>query len=236
MPKPRLAIMVSIYNSGEWLENRLQNLKNLDNFNECEIWCVNADSPDERDHTIGQKFKGQNIRYEKLNERITVYETWNHIIKSSDSQFVTNANTDDIVAPNCYSRLISALDSATQEFGFAYPNWYTASVPNQQWPPKQASPDGRPGQYNGQIEKNGVGHFPLWRRSLHDKFGLFDTSFKALADAEWWARCYYGGTKFIWYNEFLACYLWRSGDNLWHRAVNADEWKRYHGKVQEFRK
>jgi hypothetical protein len=77
----------------------------------------------------------------------------------------------------------------------------------------------------------------MWHRSLHDKLGLFDTSFQALADAEWWARCYFKGkAKFTWIDKPLGCYLWRKGDNLWHRKVNSEEWKKYHQKVKEIRR
>lgn len=228
--------LVSVYNSGDWLENRINNL--LQSTVDLTIWCVNADSPDPRDEQIALSFKDK-IKYERLPAKIGVYAAWNHIIKQCSSQYVTNANTDDTVAPNCYEKLIVGAEADNHTF--AYCSWYTTHIPNLVWPPACNNVD-EPGQYNGNLEAGGVGHFPLWRRDLHDKYGYFDERFKALGDADWWARCYYKGERFTWVREALGCYLWRGDDpdpakrNLWHREVNGDEWSMYSTNVHQYRK
>lgn len=223
----KLVAMVSLYNSGEWIENRIKNLLSSSIINEMEIWCLNANSPDERDHIIPQQYP---VKYIKLEQRNTVYEAWNHIISNTESEFITNANTDDIVHPRAYEKLISAMEQAGSKYGFAYPSWFTTSTPNQEWY-KLSSYDsaGIPGQYNGDLAIGGVGHFPLWRRSLHRQVGLFNTRYKALSDADMWAKCYYvAKTRFLWVNEYLGCYLWRNGENLWNREISKEEWETYH--------
>lgn len=230
----KLAVLVSLYNAGDFIRNRLDNLMQSTMLDDMEIWCVNANSPDERDDTIPKEY---NVRYVRLPERIGVYAAWNHAISNSQSQYICNANADDIVAPDCYERLVGLLQSKEGP-GFAYPSWHCTAVPNQQWPPT-IDVDfraGQPGRYAGNIDVAGVGHFPLWSRALHDKLGLFDERFKALGDAEWWARCFYQGkAHFTWINEALACYLWRNGENLWHREINEVEWKMYHEAVARYR-
>lgn len=231
----KLVVMVSVYEAGDWLENRLQNLLQSSIMEDMEIWVINANSPDPRDDEIPKKFP---VRYVKLSERIGVYAAWNHIISNSESFFITNANSDDLIAPEGYEQLLSCFDSFN--IGFAYPSWYTTSTINLDWDQVLhsglASADGTPGHYHGDLGNGGVGHFPVWRRSLHKQFGLFNESFKALGDAEFWARCYYiGGSEFRWLNNFLACYLWRDGQNLWHREINQDEWDNYHTKVNNYR-
>lgn len=230
----KLTVLVSIYNSGEWLEHRIKNLLLSSIIDDMEIWCVNANSPDPLDDEIPKKFP---VKYVKLPERITVYETWNYIIQNSKSVYLTNANTDDLIHPKGYERLMDVLDKQGPSFGFAYPSWYCTSKSNQEWATlTNTDPGGRPGNFAGSIETAGVGHFPMWRRSLHDMLGLFDPQFKVLADADWWSRCYWvGKTKFQWINELLACYLWRDGDNLWHREMTNEEWKRFHAKVAKYK-
>lgn len=225
--------MVSIYNSGEWIENRLNNLMGS-TLKDTEIWCVNANSPDPRDDEIPQRFP---VKYVKLDKRNTVYEAWNYIIENSTGEFITNANTDDLIHPDGYQCLTQALITAGHDVGFAYPSWYTTSIPNQQWSKlTKIDEAGRPGHYAGDVERAGVGHFPVWRRSLHERVGLFDTKFRALADADWWARCHYvAKTKFLWIDNHLGCYLWRSGDNLWHREATGQEWNMYHANVAKYR-
>ena len=228
---PKLTIMVSLYNSGEWIHNRLLNLSQCD-LKDAEIWCVNANSPDPQDHEIPQQFP---CKYVKLPSRLTVYETWNYIIQNSDSEYIANANTDDLVAPDCYSRLIGNLES--QKGDLAYCSWHTTALANQNWSDLSEYCSDRPGQFAGDINLAGVGHFPLWRRSLHDSLGLFDPRFKALADADWWSRCYYVGMcKFIWVQECLGLYLWRNGENLWHRQISESEWSLYHEKLSNYKR
>lgn len=229
----KLAVLVSCYNSGDWLENRLANLVQSTMIDRMEIICVNANSPDQRDHDIPQKFP---VTYYKLEERISVYEAWNYAIQRSNSTYITNANTDDLVAPDCYERLMSILD--TTEADYVYPSWYVTHIPNLIWGSHagQVDPTGEPGQYSGDLNAGGVGHFPMWRRSLHDKLGFFDGRFNALGDAEFWARAYYcAKAKFIWYPEKLAIYLWRDGQNLWNRSINEVEWQMYHENVNKYR-
>lgn len=229
----KLTVLVSLYNSGQWIENRIENLLQSSIIDDMEIWCVNAHSPDDRDHDIPNKFP---VHYVRLPKRITVYETWNYIIENSNSTYLTNANTDDLVHPKCYEKLIGILDKESN-YGFAYPSWYCTKIANQQWSSlNRVDPGGKPGNYAGNINIAGVGHFPLWRRSLHDQFGLFDTNFRVLADADWWARCYWiGKVKFKWVNELLACYLWRKGENLWHKEITTEEWKRFNAKVSKYK-
>jgi hypothetical protein len=234
----KLVVMVSLYEAGNWIENRLDNLCHINNLAETEIWCVNANSPDIRDDLIPKKFP---IQYVRLTDRISVYAVWNTIIRTTNSVYLTNANADDLVAPHCYHKLMATLDSFGETAGFAYPSWYTTSIPNLTWAEVQhraaADGGGKPGHYNGNLERGGVGHFPLWRRSLHTRFGLFDERFRALADADWWARCWYvGHSHFRWVKEFMACYLWRSGENLWHREINENEWSLYHQQVALYRR
>lgn len=227
--------MVSIYNSGEFIENRINNLLQSTGIDQ-EIWCVNANSPDERDDKIPRKFVRKSFKYVKLPQRISVYAAWNYIIKRSTGTYITNANCDDLVAPNCYERLSKCLDGA-RAYSFVYPSWYVTETPNQNWNHfKGKKHDGNPGLYRGDLNKGGVGHFPMWRRALHDKLGYFDESFQALADADWWARCHYvGRAKFRWLQAPLAAYLWRNGENLWSKAINEDEWRLYHQKVDRYK-
>lgn len=231
--------MVSVYRAGEFIENRLDNLVKSTILDDMDIWVVNADSPDQRDHDIPVRYATRfPITYVKLPSRIGVYAAWNYIIQNSSSDYLTNANADDLIAPLGYQKLIKMLDAGQTDF--IYPNWYTADVPNLTWNQVRAGEgadrSGQPGHYAGDLGNGGVGHFPMWRRSLHNRHGLFDESFKALGDAEWWARCYYlGGARFHWHKEYLACYLFRNGQNLWHTEINETEWHLYHQKVASYR-
>jgi len=222
----KLTAIVSCYNSGDWLENRIKNLLSSTIADRLQIVCVNANSPDVRDEEIPLSYP---VTYYRLPERIGVYEAWNYAIARSDTTYITNANSDDLVSPQCYEILLNILDNTGADY--VYPSWYVTHVPNLVWGQHigHVDPSGDPGQYSGDLNTAGVGHFPVWRRSLHDKIGMFKPEFRALGDAEFWARAYFvAKARFIWHPERLAIYLWRNGENLWNSSINEDEWRMYH--------
>ncbi len=233
----KLVVMVSVYQAGEFIQNRLDNLRQSSMWDDMEVWVVNADSPDPRDHDIPSQYPG--VRYERLPARIGVYAAWNWIVRNTQSLYLTNANADDLIAPKAYEKMSLTLDLIANS-GFTYPSWYATATPNLSWDQVRRGEggidrEGQPGIYRGDLDRATVGHFPMWRRSLHDEFGLFDERFLALGDADWWARCFWkGGVDFRWNKEYLACYLFRNGQNLWHTAVNGSEWHLYHQKVGQY--
>jgi hypothetical protein len=42
---------------------------------------------------------------------------------------------------------------------------------------------------------------PMWRRSLHDELGLFDTAFVSAGDYDFWMRCVLAGKTFYKLND-----------------------------------
>lgn len=62
---------------------------------------------------------------------------------------------------------------------------------------------------NGEIISYNIPHCsPVWRKSLHDRFGFFDeTNYGTYADKEFWLRCSSGGAVFNLIQEPLVLYL-----------------------------
>ena len=47
---------------------------------------------------------------------------------------------------------------------------------------------------------------PVWRRSLHDKFGYFSTEYVSGSDWDFWLRCTVGGTQMRLIKQVLGIY------------------------------
>jgi Glycosyltransferases involved in cell wall biogenesis len=80
----KITAIISLYNSGRWLQNRINNLMSTTTYRKGEllIYCVNAQSPDPNDDQIANKYAGHpNFHYEILPEPCTVYAAWNHAIR-----------------------------------------------------------------------------------------------------------------------------------------------------------
>jgi hypothetical protein len=56
------------------------------------------------------------------------------------------------------------------------------------------------------LQFNSPHNAPMWRKSLHDKIGLFNTRYKSAGDYELWLRAMLDGSKFLKIEEALAAY------------------------------
>lgn len=224
-----LVAMVSLYKSGRWIKQRLDNLLETTLFKRGKmlVYCVNADSPDEDDEKIPLKYNHlPNFKYERI-DFCTVYAAWNHVIRKTDTEFITNANADDLIAPTGYDSMIRLCE--TTGASMAYCAWYTIGPQHKKW--SSISGDfNHTSQYDPNTDNVSCGHFPLWRRSLHDVVGLFDPWFQAIGDADFWYRCWLNNIRdFELIQQPLGAYRWLSGGNLWHRTEEgqrAKEWKK----------
>jgi hypothetical protein len=76
---------------------------------------------------------------------------------------------------------------------------------------------------------------PMWRRTLHDKYGKFDESFKSAGDWEFWLRCCVAGdSKFKKLNDVLGLYYFNpkgistnQENNSWKRQEEKEIFKKY---------
>jgi len=164
----KISLLVRIYKSGEWIENRLNNLLEAIKMLDAEIICINADSPDSRDDLIPSSMVSDKLKYVKLPSLVGVYDAWNIAIEMSESEYLTNANTDDLASPDLYCVLRDMLD-ADKSIGVAYTSWYSIGMEVKIWSDINSHSVVNPGHFNGDFINGHVGHFPMWRRSLHDK-------------------------------------------------------------------
>jgi hypothetical protein len=58
------------------------------------------------------------------------------------------------------------------------------------------------------MENNSPHCMPVWRKKLHDKFGLFDTKYSTAADFDFWMRCLEGKTKFKKLYDIIGLYYY----------------------------
>lgn len=226
---PKLVAMVSVYNSSQWLRDRIINLMETKIYarGELTIYLANANSPSADDDTICNEYVGRsNIKYERIGD-CTVYGAWNHMVKNSNEPYITNANSDDLVSPECYDFLIETCEERQSHLSFV--DWVTIGDEVKKWKDVAGPGNGVPA-YNPTVDQYSCGHFPLWRRSLHDKIGFFDPWFKALGDADFWYRAWINEIRdFVPVGLQMAAYRWRDGQNLWNRTAEEQrtaEWER----------
>lgn len=213
----RIVALASLYEPMEFLENRIRNLNDCDMSSTLVYW---SDCSTVETWADVEKIVRSQCRFDYLldhhPERKTLYWTWNWIVGKARSEGVVEyfcaANVDDIAHP-AYFRTMGALLDHRKDLQIAGCAWLNTDVKGQLWPPPKII-----GTQNVDADTS-MGHFAMWRASLHDVVGEFNPLMVAAGDLEFWRRTKkicgreaLGATQ-----ELLACYLYH-GKNLWYTA------------------
>jgi glycosyltransferase involved in cell wall biosynthesis len=209
---PKISLITSVYNAAEHIEQLMQDTTRQTIFKEkCQWIILNANEDGDREEEIILSYVEKypdNIVYKRLDEDGGVYDTWNQAIKMSDGEYITNINCDDRRAPDALERQAKSL-YADQNIDLVYSDSYMVETANLQWEDMGADTE----RYNfdefskeAMLRGNLPHNNPMWRRSLHDNHGLFDTKYRSAADWDFWLRCAFGGAKFKKLSQILGVY------------------------------
>tara|TARA_R100001244_G_scaffold25113_4_gene25596 strand:+ start:57892 stop:58575 length:684 start_codon:yes stop_codon:yes gene_type:complete len=192
--------IVSIYNSDKFIRNKILNL--LESAVPIKIILI--------DCTGGKELKlVENItntpQFVKviINERISVWAAMNLGIRLADTPYVVQANTDDYVHPNGYKAQVEKMDEGSDIAYFDYklsaykPTWQEGY---------KAAHDYYKCSDEGYSPGNGLGPFPMWRKSLHDEFGFFEERLEIYGDALFWTKLAAGDISWGHIPKFLGIY------------------------------
>ncbi len=197
----KVTIITSVYKSSQHLSGFLENITQQSMFDKCELFLMNANSPDSEieDRIISNySSKYKNIRYEKLEQDPGIYACWNLMIKDSNSEYITNANVDDRLMNESIAKHVGVLDNDS-DIDVAYCYNIRTYMPNTQPWMVTGNEDifpTAPFSKELMLQANLPHNHPVWRRSLHDKFGYFEEEkYKSGSDWDFWLRCTVGGSK-----------------------------------------
>ncbi len=196
--KPRVSIITSVYNGDGFIEGFLKDITQQTIFKECELIMINANSPGHEEKIIKDYMaKYPNIIYVRLPQDPGVYGVWNRAIKMTSSDFIANANLDDRSHPKALEVQVEELETYP-DIDLVYAGYLSTPVPNDTYIGNHASGHVDPPEFS--VENNIryclPGPRPVWRKSLHDRYGFFDESFFSGGDYEMWVRAVNLGSKF----------------------------------------
>jgi hypothetical protein len=165
-----------------------------------------------------------NIRYLPLASDPGLYQIWNRAVQLSGSPLLANANIDDRKAPDSLEWQIAALET-NPGIDLVCGALLITTAPNETWESNSATGLWFANFANGTSDISSLGSrtefgiedlflhdesgrrvdahnmphcMPMWRTSLHERFGLFDPwDFSALADWEFWLRCASRGARYM---------------------------------------
>lgn len=216
-----ITVLVAIYKAGQFIDSKIKNLREQTIFNNVNIVLLNCQNLD-GEHEKYQKFLHENdnvteIAYDK---HIRLYPTWNDGIKATDSEFICNANVDDFWHPEYLEKCIQFLRE-NKIFCCVSSQILITDIPNQfdhsQWKSHDRLPVIA-------YPQSTAGPCPVWRRSLHTKYGYFG-NYRTIGDARMWEKWYAGGEKFGLLEQDLVLYYLT--ENSLERRIDREKNKSY---------
>lgn len=226
---PKVSIITSIYNGDDFIEPFLQDITRQTIFEDkCELILINANSPGNEEETIKKYLEKypNNIVYKKLDKDPGIYGVWNLGVEMATGEYLTNANLDDRKAPWSLEKHAKML-FAHEEVDLVYADMAITNNPNETWEVNSAGTQ----KYNfpefsyDNLKMINMPHAsPMWRKSIHDKHGLFNDKYRSAGDWEMWLRAAAAGSKFKKINDCLGLYFF----NPKGISTNPDnfDWKR----------
>jgi len=202
IPHKLITILVALYEAGHFLRAKLQNLEQLVDFDKCWIVLLNCENKhNEADVYADFAARHSNVIVIRYNLHVNLYATWNHGIISTNSTYVMNSNVDDLLHPE-YVRICTNYLDAHKKIAVVSSKVMVTDIPNQTWPdweflhpmPFLAYPLAT------------AGPCPVWRKSLHYTYGLFDVRCEVVGDAIMWEKWVLGGEVFGLIDQQLALY------------------------------
>lgn len=191
----RVSVLVSAYNSAQFLRGRLDDLMRQTAFQrgELEIIVINSASTDTTQAILEREYL-PHITLIQTPFRESMYAAWNRGIRQARGRYIIPANCDDRLHPDACSILADYLDEYP-DVGMVCPDSYVTPTPNAVWSTEyelcstSPYPEGRLNFPNVPLSVAcTIGNNPMWRKSLHEQHGLFDLSYLIAGDYEWALR------------------------------------------------
>lgn len=204
-----VSALVPTYNAGRFMRGLLENLEAQTMADRMEIVIVDTGSPTDEKEIVEQfQKKYDNIVYIRTEHRESSHSAINRCIKAARGKYVTLACTDDRHKEDALERMMAALESRP-DVALVYGNSHITIFENETFDNFTPSGTYRWADFDPQLLLQGcfAGPQPMWRKSLHEKYGYLDETLESAGDWEFWLRLAEKET-FLHIDEFLGLYLY----------------------------
>jgi glycosyltransferase involved in cell wall biosynthesis/SAM-dependent methyltransferase len=187
-----VSAIISTYNSEQFIQGCLEDLVEQTLYKQGKVEIIIIDSASEQnEQAIIRNFQAKypNIIYERTIERETIYSAWNRAVKMSRGTYITNANTDDRHRPDALEFMAKFLDK-NPDVSLVYANQLITTIPNDTWVGTITDRCFNWPSFEYETLKMQciVGPQPMWKKSLHNKYGYFKAELRSAGDYEFWLR------------------------------------------------
>lgn len=197
---PRLGAIISLYKSDKFIESLAENLLSQESLDLVDVRFLLV-QPSCFERTVVEKLNRSlpNSSTTISEEPKSIYRAWNEMIEGLATPYITNVNADDLRHPQSFKDQIQYMDWDTS-IAAAYSDYFEVTTHFPTW--DEAEKNGRhipTGEATVESlvlrGKNPLHAAPVWRRRLHEEFGLFNENLTSAGDVEFWIRCLVEGER-----------------------------------------
>jgi glycosyltransferase involved in cell wall biosynthesis len=191
LSQPLITAIVSTYNAEKFIKGCIEDLITQTIFDELEILIIDSGST-QNESAICENYAKKHKQITLIRtEREPLYTAWNRAIHIANGKYLTNANTDDRHSSSFMEIMVNALEKQS-EIGLVYSEQYISNIENETFEQcqKRAAKIRRLPNYAPEelMLRCMTGSQPMWRKSIHDRLGFFDTNYIIAADYDMWLR------------------------------------------------
>ncbi len=201
---PKISLITSVFNADSYIDQLMEDVTRQTIFNDKCEWIILNANPEGKDYEekviLKYAEKYPNIVYKRLENDPGIYAVWNEAINMASGEYLTNVNCDDRKAINSLEEHAKTL-FINDDVELVYSDSYIVHESNKRWEDidkdncqrynfEQFSPKA---MLRGNLPHNN----PMWKKTLHDKFGYFNENYRSASDWEFWLTCVVGGSKFV---------------------------------------
>jgi glycosyltransferase involved in cell wall biosynthesis len=205
----QVSAIVPTYNAERFMRGLLEDLEAQTIANQIEIVIVDTGSPT-NEGAIVKEFQRryENIVYIRTEKRESSHKAINRGIKAAQGKYLTLACTDDRHKKDAIERMVAVLE-ARPDIALVYVNSFITEVENETFENHKQKGSYRWLDFNPLQLLYGcyIGPQPMWRKSVHDRYGYFDESLESAGDWDFWLRMAETET-FLHLDEYLGLYLY----------------------------
>ena len=231
---PTVSCYCPIYKGSLFIEGYMEDLIAQTIFKNVEFFLLDCASPEKESEVIERYLGYDNITYCRLDNDPGLYAAWNECIRRTKSDLITNWNVDDRKSPWSLEVMRDAL-ALNKEVDLVYGDTIVSTVANENWLSLKSTHAyicNNTNSWKDLLINNNPHCMPMWRRSIHDKYGLFNESYKTAADADMWLRAAKQGSKMKKINETVGIYY----QNPAGRSSNPETLREMINEVNEMRR
>lgn len=227
-------IFCPLYKGRKFIEGYMEDIICQSIFHDIKFHILDCNSPED-EFSVIERYQGySNIVYQRLDKDPGLYEAWNICCRRARTPLLGNWNVDDRKSP-------WSLEALTQPFlldknlDISYGPTFVSEKANEGWQDVQKStifPCNETKSWKDLIFNNSPHCMPVWRRSIHERFGYFNSSYKTAADSEMWIRAVKGGAKIKMIKDITGIYY----QNPEGRSTDPETLKEMLDEVHEMRK